>query len=101
MSSSATTIGAPTAPPRPTSGLWITCWQARYPAGDAGSFASPLRREVPRRIHRRVPQTASRPRNGLASPPHRTRARTLHVGAPGTRDLSSPGHLPRIVGART
>ena len=31
--------------------LWITVWQARYMDGDAGLLPSPLRREVPERIH--------------------------------------------------
>lgn len=53
-------------------GLWITVWQARYRDGDAGCFPSPLRREVPVRIHRHVPRNVSRPRIRPTSPtPHR------------------------------
>jgi hypothetical protein len=94
MNPAATAIPAPAGPSPAYQELWITVWQARYRDGDAGRLPSPLRREVPLRIHHASlpkaltsPVRARVPHGALASPRLSDNSRRLQRFGCSTADI--------------
>jgi hypothetical protein len=94
MNPAATAITAAAGPSPASRGLWISIWQARYRDGDAGRLPSPLRREVPLRIHHASlskalasPVRARVPHGALASPRLGDRSRRLQRFGCSTADI--------------